>query len=198
MDIEAGRGQLQRECERRRPGGCAGIRVMARSLGGLKDRSSRPNHSPRRTPSSLLEKVFALRAQRWNWRWRIGNELRLSRATISRALRRAGMNRLRKLDPPPPVSALRTQASGRPDPLPISNAWRASSSPATTVSTATIVRKLAAPAESTFPSPSMTTPGSATPPSCPIRPTSRPCASSSWPRAPLRPLRHLNTPPAHR
>ena len=68
----------------------------------LKDLSSRPHHSPRQTPSTLLEKVFALRRLRWNG-WRIAHELGLSRATISRALRRAGMNRLRSLDPPPPV-----------------------------------------------------------------------------------------------
>jgi transposase InsO family protein len=39
---------------------------------------------------------------RWNG-WRIARELHLSRATISRILRRAGMSRLRSLDPPPPV-----------------------------------------------------------------------------------------------
>jgi transposase InsO family protein len=39
---------------------------------------------------------------RWNG-WRIATELRLSRATVSRILRRAGLNRLRSLDPPPPV-----------------------------------------------------------------------------------------------
>jgi len=69
---------------------------------GLKDLSSRPHHSPKQTPSTLLEKVFALRRLRWNG-WRIARELHLSRATISRILRRAGMNRLRSLDPPPPV-----------------------------------------------------------------------------------------------
>lgn len=69
---------------------------------GLKDLSSRPHRSPRQTSSSLLEKVLAFRRQRWNG-WRIAHELKLSRATISRILRRAGMNRLRSLDPPPPV-----------------------------------------------------------------------------------------------
>ena len=33
----------------------------------------------------------------------IAHEVNLSRATVSRILRRAGMNRLRSLDPPPPV-----------------------------------------------------------------------------------------------
>ena len=68
----------------------------------LADLSSRPHHSPRQTTSTSLEKVFALRRLRWNG-WRIARELGLSRATICRILRRAGMNRLRSLDPPPPV-----------------------------------------------------------------------------------------------
>ena len=69
---------------------------------GLQDRSSRPHRSPRRTSSSLLEKVFALRRLRHNG-WRIAVALGLSRAMVSRILRRAGLNRLRSLDPPPPV-----------------------------------------------------------------------------------------------
>jgi transposase InsO family protein len=69
---------------------------------GLNDLSSRPHRSPHQTPSILLEKVFALRRLRWNG-WRIAREVQLSRSTISRVLRRAGMNRLRSLDPPPPV-----------------------------------------------------------------------------------------------
>jgi transposase InsO family protein len=68
----------------------------------LADRSSRPRRCYRPTPSTLIEKVLALRRLRWNG-WRIARELRLSRATVSRILRRNGMNRLRSLDPPPPV-----------------------------------------------------------------------------------------------
>jgi len=75
-----------------------------RELGpaGLQDLSSRPLRSPRQTSSFLLERVLVLRRLRWNG-WRIARELCLSRATVSRILRRAGMNRLRSLDPPPPV-----------------------------------------------------------------------------------------------
>jgi transposase InsO family protein len=69
---------------------------------GLGDRSSRPRRSPRTTSSPLVEKVLALRRLRYNG-WRIAQALALSRATVSRILRRAGMNRLRSLDPPPPV-----------------------------------------------------------------------------------------------
>jgi transposase InsO family protein len=75
-----------------------------RELGaaGLGDRSSRPHRCPRTTSSPLLEKVLALRRLRYNG-WRIAQALGLSRATVCRILRRAGMNRLRSLDPPPPV-----------------------------------------------------------------------------------------------
>ena len=77
-------------------------RYEAEGVPGLRDRSSRPQRSPRRTSSSLLEKVLALRRLRYNG-WRIAHALGLSRATVSRILRRAGLNRLRSLDPPPPV-----------------------------------------------------------------------------------------------
>jgi transposase InsO family protein len=75
-----------------------------RELGqaGLGDRSSRPHRCPRSTASTLIEKVLALRRLRYNG-WRIAQALGLSRATVCRILRRAGMNRLRSLDPPPPV-----------------------------------------------------------------------------------------------
>ena len=69
---------------------------------GLKDLSSKPHRSPRQTPSNLLEKVLQRRRERRNG-WQIARELGLSRATVSRILRRAGLNRLRSLDPPPPV-----------------------------------------------------------------------------------------------
>ena len=71
-------------------------------LAALRDRSSRPHHCPRLTSSTLMEKVLVLRRLRHNG-WRIAHEVRLSRATVSRILSRNGMNRLRSLDPPPPV-----------------------------------------------------------------------------------------------
>ena len=77
-------------------------RYRERGPDGMKDLSSKPHRLPRQTPSALLERVLLLRRRRWNG-WRIARELGLSRATVSRALRRAGMNRLRSLDPPPPV-----------------------------------------------------------------------------------------------
>ena len=77
-------------------------RYRDQGAAGLGDRSSRPHRCPRTTSSPLLERVLALRRLRYNG-WRIGHALGLSRATVSRILRRNGMNRLASLDPPPPV-----------------------------------------------------------------------------------------------
>ena len=77
-------------------------RYHERGADGLGDLSSRPHRCPRQTSSSLLERVLVLRRLRYNG-WRIARELGLSRATVCRILRRAGLNRLRSLDPPQPV-----------------------------------------------------------------------------------------------
>ena len=70
--------------------------------GGLQQRSSRPRRSPRRVAIELAEQVIALRRLRHTVR-RIASALKLSPATVSRLLRRAGLNRLARLDPPPPA-----------------------------------------------------------------------------------------------
>ncbi|MFZ0661392.1 MAG: leucine zipper domain-containing protein [Acidobacteriaceae bacterium] len=77
-------------------------RYRERGLDGLKDLSSKPHRSPRQPPSVFLERVLVLRRQRRNY-WQIARELHLSRATVSRILRCSGLNRLRSLDPPPPI-----------------------------------------------------------------------------------------------
>jgi hypothetical protein len=77
-------------------------RYRALGSAGMQDLSSRPRHSPRQTSSFLLERVLAFRWLRWNG-WRIAHELELSRATLSRIVRRAGLNRLRSPDQPLPV-----------------------------------------------------------------------------------------------
>ncbi len=56
----------------------------------------------RTTGKEKTDKVVALRRLRYNG-WRIARELHTSRANVSRILRRHGMNRLRSLEPPPPV-----------------------------------------------------------------------------------------------
>ena len=66
------------------------------------DRSSRPHHMPRQTSTTQVQQVEALRRQRWTG-VRIAQATGLSRATISRILRRLGLNRLRDLEPAPPI-----------------------------------------------------------------------------------------------
>jgi transposase InsO family protein len=77
-------------------------RYQREGRAGLRDRSSRPHRSPRRTPWAKQQQVESLRRQRWTG-WRIAQTTGLSRATVSRILRHIGLERLRRLDPPPPV-----------------------------------------------------------------------------------------------
>ena len=68
---------------------------------GLRDRSSRPHSSPRQTPEVLRRRVLELRLKRLVGR-EISETIGLPRATVSRILRRAGVGRLRSLEPPEP------------------------------------------------------------------------------------------------
>ena len=77
-------------------------RYQAESQSGLRDRSSRPHRSPRRTAVELIERVLVLRRQRWTG-VRIAQTTGLSRATISRILRRHRLSRARDLDPIVPI-----------------------------------------------------------------------------------------------
>jgi transposase InsO family protein len=77
-------------------------RYQAEGLRGLEDRSSRPQRSPGATARELELAVLALRRQRLTL-ITIGQQLRLSRATVARICARAGLNRLSKLEPALPV-----------------------------------------------------------------------------------------------
>lgn len=68
----------------------------------LFDHSSVPIHQPRRTSPEREAQVVALRRHRLTY-LRIAQATGLSKATISRILKRHGLNRLSLLDPPPPV-----------------------------------------------------------------------------------------------
>src|SRR5436190_9277849 len=69
---------------------------------GLHDRSSRPLSSPGQTSPATCAAVEVLRRQRRTGQ-QIANELRISPATVSRILRRLGLNRLAALEPAEPV-----------------------------------------------------------------------------------------------
>lgn len=67
---------------------------------GLKDRTSRPRHCPAATAEVLRSAIVALRRQRMTL-VAIATQLRLSRSTVARIAKNAGLNRLSKLQPPP-------------------------------------------------------------------------------------------------
>ena len=77
-------------------------RFKAEGIAGLQDRSSRPHHSPTRTPASLAQRIANLRRQRWTGA-QIAAAVGRSRATVFRILGRLGMNRLKSLEPAQPV-----------------------------------------------------------------------------------------------
>src|SRR6266542_4486499 len=69
----------------------------------LEDRSSAPLRQPRKTGSALESRILALRRERRSYA-QIRMVLPVSKATLSRVLRRHGLNRLSSLEPPkPPV-----------------------------------------------------------------------------------------------
>ncbi|UJW30519.1 IS481 family transposase [Saccharothrix sp. AJ9571] len=79
-------------------------RYRAEGQAGMRDRSSRPHHSPRRTPARTERRVIKVRlARRWGPA-RIGYLLGLNPATVHRVLTRYGLARLAHLD----------RATGRP------------------------------------------------------------------------------------
>jgi transposase InsO family protein len=73
-------------------------RYRAEGAAGMADRSSRPHHSPRRTPTRTERRIIKVRVLR---RWgpaRIAGLLGLHASTVYRVLTRYGLARLRYLD----------------------------------------------------------------------------------------------------
>jgi len=77
-------------------------RFKEEGVDGLRDRSSRPLSSPVQTPAATCAAVEALRRQRYTGK-QIAAELAISPATVSRVLKRLGLNRLSALEPAEPV-----------------------------------------------------------------------------------------------
>jgi transposase InsO family protein len=82
-------------------------KLLARHRSGgrpaLEDRSSRPHRSPRRTSAPQIAAITALRYERATG-WTIATRLQVPRSTVALILRRAGLNRLRRLEPPARVT----------------------------------------------------------------------------------------------
>jgi len=75
-------------------------RYRREGLAGLQDRSSRPRRLRQPTPQAVVEKIEQLRRQRLTGK-AIAAEVRVSPATVSRVLRRLGLNKLSALEPEP-------------------------------------------------------------------------------------------------
>ena len=78
---------------------------------GLRDLSSRPHRLRHPTSADLADRVQVLRRERWTGQ-RIAQQTGLSRATVSRILRRAKLSRMRDLEPRPPVQRYEHASAG--------------------------------------------------------------------------------------
>jgi transposase InsO family protein len=77
-------------------------RHQAEGVAGLCDRSSRPHRLHRLTPQATVERIEALRRERMTGK-AIAAEVGVSRATVSRVLKRLGLNKFSALEPAEPV-----------------------------------------------------------------------------------------------
>ncbi|QEX20455.1 transposase [Hypericibacter adhaerens] len=73
-------------------------RFRTEGVAGLQDRSSRPHRLYRPTPQAIVERIAALRRDRLTGK-AIAAELGVSPATVSRVLKRLGLNKFRALEP---------------------------------------------------------------------------------------------------
>ena len=86
-------------------------RFRAKGVAGLQDRSSRPHSSPGQATPAVCAAVEALRRQRHTGA-QIAAEVGVSAATVSRILKRLGLNRLSALEPAEPVRRYERAAPG--------------------------------------------------------------------------------------
>jgi transposase InsO family protein len=86
-------------------------RFQAEGRAGLRDRSSRPHRLHRPTPDTVVERIEALRRQRWTGK-QIAATVGVSPATVSRVLRRLGLNKLKALEPAEPVRRYERERPG--------------------------------------------------------------------------------------
>ena len=77
-------------------------RFRAEGVDGLRDRSSRPLSLPSQTAPATCAVIEGLRRQRYTGK-QIAVEIGVSAPTVSRILRRLGLNRIRDLEPAEPV-----------------------------------------------------------------------------------------------
>jgi len=86
-------------------------RFGAEGVEGMHDRSSKPHSSPSQTPPATCTAIEGLRRQRHTGK-QIAAEVGVSPATVSRVLRRLGLNRIRDLEPAEPERRYERQNPG--------------------------------------------------------------------------------------
>jgi len=86
-------------------------RYRREGLAGLQDRSSRPHRLYRPTPQTVVDWVERLRRKRHPGK-QIAAELGISPATVSRILKRLGLNRIAALEPAAPVRRYERERPG--------------------------------------------------------------------------------------
>jgi transposase InsO family protein len=86
-------------------------RYRREGVAGLQDRSSRPRRLHRPTPQVVVDWVERLRRQRHTGK-QIAAELSISPATVSRILKRLGLNRIASLEPATPVRRYERERPG--------------------------------------------------------------------------------------
>lgn len=86
-------------------------RYDAEDPGGFADRSSRPRRSPGRTPVEWREMILLLRRTKMTGP-QIARDLKRPRATVARVLKRAGLERLKKLEPKEPENRYQHRRPG--------------------------------------------------------------------------------------
>jgi transposase InsO family protein len=86
-------------------------RYRTEGLAGLQDRSSRPQQLYRPTPQPVLDRIEALRRQRLTGQ-AIAAETGVSPATVSRVLKRLGLNKLSALQPTEPARRYERERPG--------------------------------------------------------------------------------------
>jgi len=78
---------------------------------GLQDRSSRPHRLRLPTPQAVVDEIERLRRRRWTGK-QIAAETGVSPATVSRVLRRLGLNKLTALEPLEPIQRYEREKPG--------------------------------------------------------------------------------------
>ena len=86
-------------------------RFQAEGEAGLQDRNSRPHRLRCPTPQESVERIESLRRER-RPAAHIAKEVGVSPATVSRVLKRLGLNKLKALDPPVPVRRYERETPG--------------------------------------------------------------------------------------